>query len=471
MMIGARTISFTVSALARHQWVADVSTGAGADGAVVALGIESRCAVSVAAAWVRVAKVVFGEGSAALEGVASVAARARANGLVILNLAVSASAASSLTWVDALKLETGLMAGAVIVSSALSIATAVWVSLVVLRTGTDSTVVLDITVGTLSTSVTAGVHADVVPAAHVVRAVGVTDALRFAASQGVANVVLNAGTHSAVVPHLAVGVAATGGWVAQLLWVEAAAAGERIADETAGAGADGLVVPGGTFGAISADATFVAGVNTPQSLAHTVAGAVIVLKTLSPDAVGEWVTFVAEGAGADGAITTDTAVSIGTTGVGLARVQWGCRGSYTDLRPVLGALNLRTSTVSRGAPTVGLVATGVTFGIDSTSTSLTHSLALLSGAPVVVGAIVVSCTLGLATIDGIAVRNEVSQTTTQCNSPGVPLAPSIRAARRRQTWVATTVKVVKAGVPTEGGTEGGLGMGAYCRALYHHSLL
>ena len=61
-------------------------------------------------------------------------------------------------------------------------------------------------------------NSHVVPAAHVGGAVRVPDALRLAARERVADVVLDAGAHGAVVAHGALGVAAAGRGLAQLLW-------------------------------------------------------------------------------------------------------------------------------------------------------------------------------------------------------------------------------------------------------------
>jgi len=84
--------------------------------------------------------------------------------------------------------------------------TAVWVTLIVLGARADGTVLLDITVGTLTTRVTARVHADIIPASHVVRTIGVPNTLGFTASQRIADVVVDTGADGAVVPHLAISV-------------------------------------------------------------------------------------------------------------------------------------------------------------------------------------------------------------------------------------------------------------------------
>lgn len=187
---------------------------------------------------------------------------AGADGLVVLHLTFGPVTTGALTRVHALKLETRLVAGAVIMGCALGVATAMSITLVVLWAGADSTVILDVTVRTLPTRVTARVHTDVVPAAHIMRTVAISHTLRGTAGQWRANIVLDARADSTVVLHLAVGVAATRGGMTQLLGIKSPAAGEGVADEAPGAGADRLVVPGHTLGTISTDAKVVARIHT-----------------------------------------------------------------------------------------------------------------------------------------------------------------------------------------------------------------
>jgi len=223
---------------------------------------------------------------------AGVALGARADGFVVLHLTVCTCTTGAITWVDTLQLVASLVAGAVVVGGALGVTPGVGVALVVLRTGTHSTAVLDVTVGSLPTRVAARVHTDVVPTAHVPGTVSVADTLWLAPGQWVPDVVLDAGADGAVISYLAVGVAATGARLAQLLRVESPARDEGIANEVPRARADGLVVPDGALG-LDTTHTGLARVDTSELLAGAVAGAVIGLNTLAATTVCERVALVA----------------------------------------------------------------------------------------------------------------------------------------------------------------------------------
>lgn len=57
LMVGALIVALALSTLARDKRVADEACWASAYRAVVARAIEARCAVSLGAAWVRVAQI------------------------------------------------------------------------------------------------------------------------------------------------------------------------------------------------------------------------------------------------------------------------------------------------------------------------------------------------------------------------------------------------------------------------------
>lgn len=72
---------------------------------------------------------------------------------------------------------------------ALGVASAVGVTKEFIRASADGASVPHIAVGALTTSIATRVDTDVVPACHVMRTFGITDAFRSAASQWVADVV------------------------------------------------------------------------------------------------------------------------------------------------------------------------------------------------------------------------------------------------------------------------------------------
>lgn len=349
---------------------------------------------------------------------------------MVFHLAVGSCSASTFARVYTLELEAGLVAGAVIVGGTFGVAPAVGITLVEFRTRANSTMVPHITVSTLSTGITARVHTNVVPAAHTgAAAICITDTFRLTSGKRVSDVVLDARADSAVIAHLAVGVATAGGWVAQLLRAEYSAPSEGISYIASWAGADGLMVPDDALSSLAADVSL-AWVDTFQALAGEVTWAVVCLDTLSTTAVGEWIAFIANRAGADGPVSANGTVSIGSAGRRSAGVEgWGGR-SYTADRFVPGAAGVRVATVVAWAPAVSAVVSGITLSIDSTCSLHAHAHALGCSASVVVGAVVISRALGLASIDGVAIGHEVSEAPTESNTSGARFTSGVGTAWR-----------------------------------------
>lgn len=244
---------------------------------------------------------------------ASVTLGAGADRFVVLNLTIGTCTTGSYTRIDTLKLEASLITTAVVMSSAFGEAPAVGVSLVKFGAIADCAAVSHFTISSLTTSLATGIHTDIVPASHAVGALCISHALGAAASERIANVVVNARAHGAVIANLAVGVLAAWGGMAQFLRVKSPASGERISDEASRARANGLVIPDGAIGSCTAK-SFLARVDTPQSLAGKVARAIVSLNTFSSAAVGEGISFIADGTGAHRAFSAHSAVSIVTTG-------------------------------------------------------------------------------------------------------------------------------------------------------------
>lgn len=434
LMVGALIVALALSALARDERVADEACWASAHRAVVARAIEARCAVSLRSAWIRVAQVSRSEGSAGLERVSGEASWARADGLVVLHLAVGARAASAVARVHALQLVASLVVGAVVVGGALGVAPAVWVALVVLRARANSATVPDLAVSSLTAGITARIHTDVLPAGHVVGAVRIADAFGLTAGEGVADVVVDAGADGAVVAHLAVGVAAAGRGAAQFLRVEPPAPVEGIADEASWAGADGLVVPDGALGALAAH-SHSAGVDALKALAGEVSWAVIGLNTFAAAAVAERVALVADGAGAHGPVSAHGAVGVDAAGRRLARVERGGRGGHADVRLFSVAANVRITAVVARAVAHSAVIARVALGVDATSSLHAHAHALGRSAAVVVRTFVISGALGLAAVDGVSVGDEIGKAPAKGDAPGAHLAPGIGPAGRGSAGV------------------------------------
>lgn len=125
----------------------------------------TRLAVGTITAWVGFAEILVGEGAAPFEGMAGHAPGAGANRLVVVDLAVSALTTCSLTRVDALQQGACLVIRAVVMIKALSCASVVGISRVVLWTSADGLVVPHFADGILATRVaTAWVDTHIVPA-------------------------------------------------------------------------------------------------------------------------------------------------------------------------------------------------------------------------------------------------------------------------------------------------------------------
>lgn len=178
------------------------------------------------------------------------------------------------------------------------------------------------------------------------------------------------------------------------------------------------MVPDGTFGTNTTDTSCSrsrAGVHTSQSLARQMPWAVVGLDTFSSSAVGQWVAFVSQGTGAHRPLSTGSAVSVEATWVGATRVERRSRGCHTLLLLFPTALMVSVATEAGWAGTTGTVIYGLTVGIESTCSTVTHTETLAPGTPVVVGAIVVTSALRLAPIDGVAVRHEVIEAAALCD--------------------------------------------------------
>jgi len=262
-----------VSRGAGEQGVADERVWARAHRPLlVGAAVSSRGAHCFSTAGVGLAQVSISKWSARFEGMACVVLGTGANGFVVDNFANGVGAAGVYTRVNTLEFEAGLVGGAVLVRCALGVAPATSVSQEELRAGTVYSVVSDVAVGILAACVVgARVRAAVLTTSLVGRTVAVLDTLSAASSEGIANVVVDAGAHGTVVLYPAVSVLAARGRVAVL---QGTAGLEWVAGHALAARADGLVVANLTLSASAADAGDVARVDTLLLLASQVSAAV-----------------------------------------------------------------------------------------------------------------------------------------------------------------------------------------------------
>jgi len=193
LFIGAVSWLFTLSLLAGHEWVTDVTVGAGAHGSWFAGSVVSRGAVCSSTTWVRVAEIRFSKWSASVEGMTSVSTRAAANRLVVLNFAVCSSAASVNTGVSAAQFDTGEVVRTIVMRVALVVTPCMWVSLVELWACAGHSVVGNIAISVLTAcSVSTRVHATIVSASPIAGAFSVCDTFSCAACEWISDVVVDA---------------------------------------------------------------------------------------------------------------------------------------------------------------------------------------------------------------------------------------------------------------------------------------
>jgi len=191
---------------------------------------------------------------------------------VVDDFADGVGATGALAGVDTPELEAGLVRGAFRVRCALGVALGTSISQEELWASAVNSVVPDVAVGVLAACVVgARVGAAVLATSLVRGAVTVLEALGAAASERVANVVVDAGAHGTVVLHPAVGVLAARGGVAVL---QGTAGLEGVSGHALSAGADGLVVANLALSTSPADAGDTARVDTLLLLARQVSAAV-----------------------------------------------------------------------------------------------------------------------------------------------------------------------------------------------------
>jgi len=220
------------------------------------------------------------------------------------------------------------------------------------------------------------------------------------------------------------------------------------------------MVPGLALSITTTDAINVTGVDATKLLTGHVAWAIIGLNTFSTSAVGQWISFMADGTGTDRLFTTSTALSIGTTWIwktGINLHRW--RG-IPYLWWNFCATALSSSLKSSGAFTDGTVVASITVGIDTTCTGGTHSHTLASLATVVIRAVIIPGTLWFAAIDGIAIRDKVIKTAALCNSTSCDTASSVWATWCGSARVAWTSSVPKPTGDTSLGSSMQLCVGA-----------
>lgn len=160
--------------------------------------------------------------------------------------------------------------------------------------------------------------------------------------------------------------------MAQFLWIESSAGNKWITNHAQSTGADWLVVPSLTFSFTATDVRNVTGVDATELLTGLMSWTVIGLNTLSTSTIGQWISFISDGTGADGTFTTSMALSIiatwvRNTGINKHRLTldrfW--RGNFC-------AAAFRLSFISPWAFTDCTVVTSFTVGVDTTCTGLAY---------------------------------------------------------------------------------------------------
>lgn len=152
----ARTIGVidTLTLSATNERISQVSGAAETNWSVVTLTIGARFTISIGAARIRVAKIALVEGSATIEWMSSVSLGARANGLVALDTALGANAASACARVDTLEIEASLGGAALLVLRALGVASGERIAQEVGRARANCAMVPDVTIGISSAGAT-----------------------------------------------------------------------------------------------------------------------------------------------------------------------------------------------------------------------------------------------------------------------------------------------------------------------------
>lgn len=140
----------TLAPSATDEGISQISGAAEANWPVVSLTVRAWFTVGIGAARIRVTKIALVEGSAAVEWVSSVALGARANGLVALDTALGANAASACARVDTLEVEASLGGAALLVLRALGVASGERIAQEVGRARADCAMVPDVTIGVSS---------------------------------------------------------------------------------------------------------------------------------------------------------------------------------------------------------------------------------------------------------------------------------------------------------------------------------
>lgn len=205
----SRTISVfgALSLGAGHQRIAQVSFTAEANGTVGTALVLARLAIGIRPARIRAAQFIFIEGSTAIERMTGVPFGATADGHVVLGFAFGVDAAHSLTGIAAFQIETGLIAVALFVLGAFGKTANEWIAQEILRARAHRAVIQNATTGVESTG-DARIAAAIVETGLVTSAGGVVLALVPTAFDGVAEVAVQTGADGARAHHPALGVCA-----------------------------------------------------------------------------------------------------------------------------------------------------------------------------------------------------------------------------------------------------------------------
>lgn len=276
----------TLSTTAGNERIAQVSSATEADRSVVTAPILAGFTVGVRSARIRVAQIVRIEGSTAIEGMSGEALRTGADGFVVLDSTFGPDPAGVRARIDTLEVEASPVVVALFVLGTLGVAAAERIAEEVDRTGTDSSVIANVTFG-VGTAGSARILATESRTSAVSATLRVGIALSPASFNRVTDPSFKTRADSPAVFDTALGIASAragativGESTSSLTAVARQAAGvnagfERIASETSRALASSHVVPHGALGVHSAKRR--ARIDAAGVVANLIALAIVVI--------------------------------------------------------------------------------------------------------------------------------------------------------------------------------------------------